>query len=130
MPEIFPFVTVLHCEVVLRSKEGQSEDIEMTPDEADRVASLLRATVKGALDGWYGAWNHCDHLETTCTVQLSGNADVEIVSCIVSSSPGERQVILRHKDGESQDIVLTPIEVDQIADQLRAAAAAARTAVR
>jgi hypothetical protein len=40
MPEIFPFVTVLHREVVLRPKDGQSEDIEMTPDEADRVAYL------------------------------------------------------------------------------------------
>ena len=123
MPEIFPFVTVLHREVVLRPKDGQSEDIEMTPDEADRVASLLRATVKGTLDGWYGTW-------LPSTIQLSGNADVEIFSSVVSLPSAEREVILRHKDGESQDIVLTPAEADQIADQLRDAAAAARTAVR
>jgi hypothetical protein len=42
MPEIFPFVTALHCEVVLRPKDGKSEDIEMTPDEADRVAYISR----------------------------------------------------------------------------------------
>jgi hypothetical protein len=39
-------------------------------------------------------------------------------------------VILRHKDGESQDIVLTPDEALQVADQLRAAANTARAADR
>lgn len=41
--EIFPFVTCLHREVVLRHKDGESEDIEMTPDEADQVADRLKA---------------------------------------------------------------------------------------
>ena len=39
-------------------------------------------------------------------------------------------MVLRHKDGESQDMMLTPVEADQIAEQLRAAAAAARVTVR
>lgn len=40
--EIFPFVTDLHCEVVLRHLDGESQDIELTPDEADAVAELLK----------------------------------------------------------------------------------------
>lgn len=40
--EIFPFVTPLHREVVLRHHDGESQDIEMTPDEADQVADLIR----------------------------------------------------------------------------------------
>jgi hypothetical protein len=40
--EIFPCVTILHREVVLRHLDGSSQDIELTPDEADRVAELLR----------------------------------------------------------------------------------------
>lgn len=39
--EIFPFVTLFHREVVLRHKDDESQDIEMTPDEADEVAELL-----------------------------------------------------------------------------------------
>ena len=39
--EIFPFVTLFHREVVLRHKDDESQDIEMTPDEADQVAELL-----------------------------------------------------------------------------------------
>jgi len=101
----------------------------MTPDEADRVASLLQAIVRGTMDGWYGTWDRCDSLKIAGALQLSGNADVEVVSAIVSSPPGERRIILRHKDGESQDLVLTPIEADQVANQLRSAAASARAAV-
>lgn len=41
--EIFPFVTLFHREVVLRHKDDESQDIEMTPDEADQVADMLRA---------------------------------------------------------------------------------------
>lgn len=40
--EIFPFVTTLHREVVLRHHDDESQDIELTPDEADHVADLLR----------------------------------------------------------------------------------------
>ena len=40
--EIFPFVTPLHCEVVLRHNDGESQDIELTPDEADAVADRLK----------------------------------------------------------------------------------------
>jgi hypothetical protein len=39
---IFPFVTIFHREVVLRHHDDESQDIEMTPDEADHVADLLR----------------------------------------------------------------------------------------
>ena len=46
--EIFPFVTPLHREVVLRHKDDESQDIELTPDEADRVADLLRAAAASA----------------------------------------------------------------------------------
>ena len=46
--EIFPFVTPLHREVVLRHKDDESQDIEMTPDEADHVADLLRAAAVAA----------------------------------------------------------------------------------
>lgn len=149
MPEIFPFVTVLHREVVLRPKDGQSEDIEMTPDEADRVAYLLRAAAESARGGWCGAWYGTVRESTdpevpvvesvsNCVLQLSGNADIEIFPSITPLrregapvfSPGECWVILRHKDGESQDMVLTPDEALQVADQLRAAANTARAADR
>lgn len=46
--EIFPFVTILHREVVLRHKDGGSQDIELTPDEADRVAVRLQAAAAAA----------------------------------------------------------------------------------
>ena len=46
--EIFPFVTSMHREVVLRHKDDESQDIEMTPDEADQVADLLRAAAAAA----------------------------------------------------------------------------------
>ena len=40
--EIFPFVSVMHREVVLRHLDGVSQDIEITPDEADQIADLLK----------------------------------------------------------------------------------------
>lgn len=40
--EVFPFVTTLHREVVLRHLDGEAQDIEMTPDEADEIADHLR----------------------------------------------------------------------------------------
>jgi hypothetical protein len=40
--EVFPFVTLFHCEVVLRHHDNVSQDIEMTPDEADQIADLLK----------------------------------------------------------------------------------------
>lgn len=40
--EVFPFVTTIHREVVLRHLDDESQDIEMTPDEADTVAAMLR----------------------------------------------------------------------------------------
>jgi hypothetical protein len=40
--EVFPFVSILHCEVILRHKDGESQDIEMTPDEADQLADMLK----------------------------------------------------------------------------------------
>ena len=46
--EIFPFVTLFHREVVLRHKDDESQDIEMTPDEADQVADMLRAAAVAA----------------------------------------------------------------------------------
>ena len=46
--EVFPFVTTIHCEVVLRHKDGESQDIEMTPDEADQVADMLRTAAAAA----------------------------------------------------------------------------------
>jgi hypothetical protein len=44
--EIFPFVTSLHCEVVLRHLDEESQDIELTPDEADTIADLLKAAAQ------------------------------------------------------------------------------------
>lgn len=58
-------------------------------------------------------------------IQLSGNAPIEIFSFVTSL---HREVVLRHHDGESQDIELTPDEADHVADQLRAAATTARAA--
>ena len=46
--EIFPFVTLFHREVVLRHKDDESQDIEMTPDEADQVADMPRAVAQAA----------------------------------------------------------------------------------
>jgi hypothetical protein len=46
--EVFPFVTVMHCEVVLRHHDGESQDIELTPDEADHIADLLKAAATRA----------------------------------------------------------------------------------
>ena len=46
--EIFPFVTLFHREVVLRHKDDESQDIELTPDEADQVADMLRAAATAA----------------------------------------------------------------------------------
>jgi hypothetical protein len=46
--EIFPFVSVMHREVVLRHHDGESQDIELTPDEADHVADLLKAAATRA----------------------------------------------------------------------------------
>ena len=46
--EIFPFVTLFHREVVLRHKDDESQDIEMTPDEADQIADMLRAAAQAA----------------------------------------------------------------------------------
>ncbi len=40
--EVFPFVTTIHREVVLRHHDGESQDIELTPDEADKISDLLR----------------------------------------------------------------------------------------
>jgi len=39
--EIFPFVSIFHREIVLRHCDGESQDIELTPDEADAVAAML-----------------------------------------------------------------------------------------
>lgn len=47
---VFPFFTVMHYEVILRHEDGISEDIEMTPDEADRIADMLRAAAQHARD--------------------------------------------------------------------------------
>ena len=58
-------------------------------------------------------------------IELSGNAPLEIFPFV---SVMHREVVLRHHDGESQDIELTPDEADQVADELRAAAAAVRAA--
>jgi hypothetical protein len=151
-PEIFPFVTTLHREVVLRPKDGESRDIEMTPDEADRVAYVLRAAAGEARPGARmvevglqevraacvtggllrglaldrdGVEVHRNRADARNIIQLSGNAPLEIV---LRATPLHRQVVLQHKDGESQDIVLTPDEADRCANQLCAAAAAARVA--
>lgn len=40
--EVFPFVTLFHCQVILRHHDDESQDIEMTPDEADNVANLIK----------------------------------------------------------------------------------------
>lgn len=40
---VFPFVTSFHNEVILRHEDDESQDIEMTPDEADAIADMLRA---------------------------------------------------------------------------------------
>lgn len=40
--EVFPFVTCLHREVILRHEDNESQDIELTPDEADALADLLK----------------------------------------------------------------------------------------
>jgi hypothetical protein len=152
LPEIFPFVTFMHREVVLRPKDGESQDIEMTPDEADRVAYVLRAAAGGARPGARmvevgpqevraacvtggllrgqaldrdGVEVHRDMADARNIIQLSGNAPLEIF--LLATSLG-RQVVIQHKDGESQDIVLTPDEADRCADQLCAAAAGARAA--
>jgi hypothetical protein len=37
-----PFFTIFHREVVLRHHDNESQDIEMTPDEADVLAERLR----------------------------------------------------------------------------------------
>ena len=63
--------------------------------------------------------------DTRHVVHLSGNAPLEIFPFVTSL---HREVVLRHKDNESQDIELTPDEADQVADLLRAAAAVARAA--
>ena len=39
---VFPFVTLFHCEVVMRRHDDASQDIKMTPDEADHVANVLK----------------------------------------------------------------------------------------
>jgi hypothetical protein len=45
--ELFEFVTLFHREVVLRHLDGTSQDIEMSPDEAEEVAyALLGAAVR------------------------------------------------------------------------------------
>lgn len=41
--EIFPFVTYLHHEVIIRHLDGESQDIELTPDEADEFADRVKA---------------------------------------------------------------------------------------
>lgn len=105
MPEIFPFVTLLHREVVLRHKDGGSQDIEMTPIEAGCVATVLREAAEIC------SLQHC--------IQLSGNAPLEIVFWV---APQHCKVVLRHKDGESQDIELTLDEAKRVADQLCEAA--------
>ena len=58
-------------------------------------------------------------------IRLSGNASIEVFPFV---TPLHREVVLRHYDGEAQDIGMTPDEADQVADRLRAAAAAARAA--
>ena len=104
LPEIFPFVTPLHREVVLRPRGGKLQDIEMTPDEANCVAHVLRTV---------GACN---------VIQLSGNAPLEIFALPCG-------IVLRHKDGEAPDLKFTPAEAVRIADQLCVSAAASRAAV-
>jgi hypothetical protein len=46
--EIFPFVTPIHRQVVLRHCDDESQDIELTPDEADAVADLLKKAAASA----------------------------------------------------------------------------------
>lgn len=48
--EIFPFVSVMHREVILRHHDGESQDVELTPDEADHVADLLKEAATRARD--------------------------------------------------------------------------------
>ena len=48
--EVFPFVSAIHREVVLRHHDGESQDIELTPDEADKIAALLKVAATRARD--------------------------------------------------------------------------------
>jgi hypothetical protein len=43
--EVFPFVDALHREVIIRHEDNTSEDIEMTLDEAERVAQTILQAV-------------------------------------------------------------------------------------
>lgn len=45
---VFPFFTVFHNEVILRHEDDESQDVEMTPDEADQVADMLKAAAAHA----------------------------------------------------------------------------------
>lgn len=45
---VFAFVTSMHCNVTIRHQDGESQDIELTPDEADQLANILRATAAEA----------------------------------------------------------------------------------
>lgn len=46
--EIFPFVTQLHNEVVIRHLDGESQDIEMCLEEAEEVAHTILTAVAQA----------------------------------------------------------------------------------
>lgn len=39
--EVFPFVSMGHQEVVIRHLDGESQDIELTPDEAEHFAAVV-----------------------------------------------------------------------------------------
>jgi hypothetical protein len=42
--EVFPFKTFNNPEVILRHLDNESQDIELTPDEAEVLAAALSAT--------------------------------------------------------------------------------------
>lgn len=47
--EVFPFITSLHREVIIRHLDDESQNIELSPHEALELAEVIRVTAISVL---------------------------------------------------------------------------------
>ena len=125
-------LSVMDTQLIIRELEGYEKRIAVFKDRASKseqrhVRELIEKLYQVRRSPVLKSDDTADaeSQDTSHVIHLSGNAPLEIFPFV---TPLHREVVLRHKDDESQDIELTPAEADQVGDLLRTAAAAARMA--
>src|SRR4029077_12669669 len=118
---VWQLAETLTSAALTSSREGLCEGVTAALDQHLVGSAALGVSTRDQI-----AEAIADELNSAVAlIQLLGNAPLEVFPFVTSL---HREVVLRHKDDESQDIEMTPDEADLVADRLHAAAAAARTA--